>query len=260
MSKNRSSLITWAVVVGLLLFAAIASAVSGNLSLPSPSLGEGGIELGGGGISLPLPESETAAISLDFLPIPGLNELSLNPYLAMLILGALFAGPIVIGGATLAFLVRLADRRVEGVKSSEAYTGAVQTLEARDKELLKSYKAAQPANPIPSHERPRWSAASSMMLFALFAIFLGFALANTFVEGGVVQQGDELTSVNSIVIWLLLAGALLFGLVFLRPQSMARVDGSDQLPIPWGMVWSIIAGVIILGLGSGLIVFLRNAG
>lgn len=260
MKENRSSIITWGVVIALLVVSAVVSASWSSIreSLPIPELDLTGV-VGGDEVDLPPPASDVAPISLDFIPLPQLQDVSLSPLVAMAILGALVTAPIVGLGVILAIGYSRLANVTEEVKESEEFKEDVAQLEKMETELLRAKRQAQPATPIPDHTRSRWSSISTILIGILFAIFLGTAIGNAFIPGGeVVREGDQVVNVGSQLAWALIFLVLFVGAVLLRPNAIRQIDANENGPIPWGLVWAVISGALMVGLGSGIILFLSS--
>lgn len=252
MKNNRSSVITWGVIIGLLLFSALLTAlwpqISGRLSGLDIAPG-----LTSGERSVPPPVQEES-IHLDSLPIPlpaALQDVVLSPLMVMGILAALVIGSVLVVGGGLAFTYAMLDRQAVSLKEDEAFRQTAATIEKKEKERLKKIQQEQPANPIPEHNRPRWSAVSTSLIIILFAIYIGHALARTFAPGILPDPATV-----RLVVWSLVIVAAFFSLLAFRPQSLQQLESSEDLSIPWGIIWVIVTGAIVVGLGSGIVMIL----
>ena len=155
-------------------------------------------------------------------------------------------GSVVAVGALLAFLFKLGSRMVTRTKESEEYQSAENELANRETAAIKQLSTDQPADPIPSHDRPVWSAISTIAIIVMFFVFAGITIAwNIDAEAA------------NLVTWAVgssLVG-LIIGLLMISPKRIEAIDSKDAEPIPWGSVWVVISGLVILGMGLGVVLY-----
>ena len=114
--------------------------------------------------------------------------------------------------------------------------------------FIKENKDLNPADPIPSHELPRWSVASTSIIFFFFAMLIGAMLAATF--GGPVGSTG----------WIFGAVALVLCLFYFRPTTLSAVDLKDYNTTNWGIIWVIVSGAVFVGIGLGVMAAVINSG
>jgi hypothetical protein len=252
-------MITVGVLVGLLI-------VSGLLSAILPGA------LGGGGSDAPIglqpPSLETfdipaAEVTLPFnLPgatlVPGVDKVgdatgayTMTPLSIVLILLGAILVPTIITGIVLYLLIgRLLTGIAESTKTSEEYLAKEAAFVQAEEAFVKKYKEERPPTDRPEHERPGYSAVSTALVIAALSGMFGSVLGASF--------GGE----GNLLVWTLVAAAvgLGIGLLVVRRNTIKELDSTESQPIAWGTVWVVFTGVIVVGLGVGLMVWVRQGG
>ncbi|MBP7997702.1 MAG: hypothetical protein KA314_20850 [Chloroflexi bacterium] len=218
-------------------------------------------------------ETEMITIQIDklllgeeLIKIPALADLNANPIqvsapVLMLVLAGIFLGGIAVVGGGLGFTYKFLDRFVLGTKESQTFQETTRTLEKKQKDALKLINKARPADPIPSHEEPRWSAAATSIIALLFAWIMGLTFATVFFPNGGVEIGEQLVSGAAITSWtFIILTALLLIFVYRPHVFIHQVEANANKATDWGIIWVIVAGALILGLGTGLMIAVRSAG
>ena len=252
--KSFETRTTWLIIIGLLIFAAVASAVwpaiAGSLNL----------DLGGGsGIGS---EIET---TLDGVPLPdwmaglpGMDAITddegrISPWLILAVIGALVTGLIVGGGLVMGLLFRLIDRQTRNVKADPAYNEQAAALAQREKERLQQAAQSRPPDPIPDHKRSRWSLVATALVTVFLVFLTGLAVADTI-------YADVDTGLSNPVM-AVAAGAALTALLIVAAVVWwrGRTGESDEnAPVSWNMIWVVVSGLIFLGIGIGLTLAMRT--
>jgi len=271
---------TWLVIIGLLLFSGVASVLW---------LSAGDVDIGGSGLlnleeALALggseevePEVEPVIIQLDeyllgevLVDAPLLRELNgveVHPLVLTGVLTAIFLGLLVAFGVPLGLIYIKLDEQAETVKEDPDFQAAKQRLEEREKEWRKQQEEEQPSasasDEASSDGRSFSFVFTSSATAFLFAIFVSFALAETFFPEGEILLGSGalLDPVVPIMAVMLLITALILLAIF-RPRgasALAEEDGDDR-PIPWGTIWVILTGLVFVGIGTGLMLAVRTMG
>ncbi len=160
----------------------------------------------------------------------------------------------------LGIMMRLGDRLTTSTTNDEKYQQAVQTLQQREQEDNKRLAISQPPTPEPPHVHPRWDAFSTGFVIVMFVAFTTVMIVQTLRPDLTV---DFLGTLVPVAIPLTLLIVLVTGVVLaftLKPKRLAAVDGTDSLPVNWSVIWVVISGLIILGIGTGIMVALRSLG
>ena len=218
-------------------------------------------------------ETEMIAIQFDkfllgeeLVKIPfvaDLNErnLTVSAPVLMLILAGVFVGGIVVVGGGIATTYKFLDRFVMTTKEDSEFKTTVAQLEKKQKDELKLINKARPADPIPSHEEPRWSVAATSIIALMFAWLMGLMFAEVFFPSGDIEIGDQLVAGSTILSWsFMILTALLLAFVYRPRVFITESEASANKTTDWGLIWVIVAGVLILGIGTGLMLWVRSAG
>jgi hypothetical protein len=260
-NKNESWR-TWVVIIGILVVSGLASAVWPWLS----SLG------GGESTNIPV---ETDDIVINIPPLPdtlpgaaGVNEGlpdqlgPWHPLLAVAILTGLVLVPIVLTGGLIAGLYTFLDKQANRVKSAEGYQAAQAELKKLEQERVKEMRVDHPAPARPKVVgTPRWSVVATVLLIVTFVYFSAYMITQTVVAAPQWNWSNDpgepfLVNPASFVSGIAALLALVACLVIFRRQPAGAIDSgeTDFAPVPWGLVWVILSGMLVLGLGLGLII------
>ena len=279
--KRFENLTVWLVILGLLLFSAVASAVWLALEDDEVIAEEADDEVVGAlfdfDLELPLgdepPEGETEMVIIDLdnyllgealvnLPLIGeLNGLVVHPLLITAILAAIFVGGLLAMGVPLAFLYARLDQQTVEIKEDPSYQEALSELEERERERLAEIGERQAGGERP--ERTPSFSWSNFLYALLFVMSLGFAVADSLTPGMEVDLvGLTIESTIVIPISLALLTALVFLFIYQRPRAAVEQAeaAEDESGIPWGIIWVIVSGLIFLGIGTGLMFAVRSMG
>lgn len=229
-------------------------------------------------------ETEEITIEIDKLllgeelvKIPFLEKLNQDPIkvsapLLMVILAGIFVGGIVVVGGGLAMTYKFLDNFVLSTKKDSEFQATVTQMEKKQKDELKLINKARPADPIPSHEEPRWSVAATSIIAILFAWTMGYLLAGVFFPGGFVEFKPRdwfveldiepfLVAGSTITTWtFIVLTAILLRFVYRPNVFIAQSDAAANKETDWGLIWVIVAGAVIVGIGAGLMFAVRSAG
>ena len=245
MNVNRS-LITWGVIIGLIAFSGLASvfwpSISGSL-LGAETGGNGAQTSGGFNIT---PSDDVIELKN---PISG-DVIEINEWMALIGMTVL-VGAITIGaGLPLVLLFRALDNGVTTVKADEGFQASVAARTQREKDVVKEYIKTQPPDPIPSHDRPQWSVISTSLCMGLLFAFLGAAYSGNFL--------DE-RNMGAYAFWFAVTGIVL-GLLTLNARRVQQTDADEGSPLPGSALWILVTGVVVVGLGVGVMMWVRAGG
>lgn len=179
--------------------------------------------------------------------LPGIgsetNEITILAALTAPVVGAIF-----VTGVILRVLFGALDGTVSNVKEDDAYKQAVAAASKRDKAIVKEYVKSQPPTPMPSHERPGWSVISTAMCAGLMMAFFGAAFSGNFLD-----EANQGTFAAGFAIVTMIA--VFFGLNTTRVQKSEAEEGN---PLPGGALWVVLTGFIVIGLGFGVMMWVRS--
>ncbi|MDX1616461.1 MAG: hypothetical protein R3300_19280 [Candidatus Promineifilaceae bacterium] len=260
---------TWAIVVALLLFAGVASAVV-------PFLLEE-IDLGGSESLSIEEEPEPIVIMIEDyvlgqellglpllgqpanLPVIGevgpLDGLELSQFQATGILLAIVLFVTVAAGVPLAFIYVRLDNTVDDVLEDESFSEARSALQEKEKAKLKERQEGQPAQVgQPEDRRARWAAFLTSLIVLLFAWFSAAGIGRAiYGEEEIVLNGNLVSPASTFTLIVVAVTAVIL-IIYYSQRDPAEVDleESDRQPVNWGWLWVILSGVLIVGVGTGL--------
>ena len=269
---------TWLVIIGLLLFSGAASVLwlsagdidiggSGLFNLEEALTTSGEVEQEVEPITIQLDEYLLGEVLVDVPLLRQLNGREYPPLALAGVLTAIVLGALLAVGIPLGIIYIKLDEQAEAVKEDPEFQAAQQELEEREKEWRKEQEAERPSSSASDEESSdgrSFSFISTTWATAfLFAIFLSFVLAETFYPEGeiLLASGALLDPVVPIMAFMLLLAAAIM-LVIFRPRRATAVaeESGDDRPIPWGTIWVIVTGLVIVGIGTGLMLAVRAMG
>ena len=187
-------------------------------------------------------------IALPFA-LPGLGD-SVAPLLAVASFTALFLGLILGMGIVIRFLFPLLDKLIVGTTSADGYTQRRAALNKQESDQIKQWSKERPGGGVPNHDRYRWAAISTALTSALLGGYLGVAINENFMHG------------ENQFFWGVVFGIVTALLVYLtmRPRQVQYVNSQDTNVMDWGNLWVVLTGLIVLGIGLGVMMFVRSSG
>lgn len=194
------------------------------------------------------PELQTIQIDLPF----GGDSLTLNSLSLLGILTGIVVALVVGGGLAISAVNALLSRQVAHLKEDESYQASAQALANAEKEQLNSMRAGRTTHDVPEHTTPRWSAISTSLIVLLFVIFFGMYLNGALVPSGEFTLGDTVFNSASFIVISLAAVTAVPLVWFMRPRSAKALEES-----PGDFVWVLVSGLLIVGLGLALVVYLN---
>ncbi|MGB1249634.1 MAG: hypothetical protein ACPG8W_03310 [Candidatus Promineifilaceae bacterium] len=183
------------------------------------------------------------------LALPGAGDIVINEFMAIAGLAVIVVGAVIAAGIPLFFVYRMLDTTTVDVVSNDAYKSSVTALANREKDLIKTLAKERPAGKAPSHDESWWTAVSSALTIGvLFFSMIGAAFSDNF-SGGVGQQNT---------VWLFTIVGLLFGFLTLNYKRVRASDESQSSPIDWGAIFIVMTGLLVVGLGVGVMMWVRS--
>lgn len=270
--KSFETLKTWLIVVGLLLFSGLASlawvTLSGQEGAGGPAIEIPSLDLAidaGNPVTIQLDQYLLGEVLVEAPLISQLQGVEVPSLLLAAILTAVTIGGLIAIGLPLALVYVRLDRQAEEVKEDEEFQERRAALQKKETERLRALNEQQPPTPMPSHEMPRWAAASTALIILFFVVMISFALADTFYTEGSVQLGTNLFVDPGVILSLvlgLITLIVLAGTLGRRTEGAQEEgdDGHDDGRIPWGAIWVALTGFIFLGIGMGIMLAIRSAG
>lgn len=256
----------------LIILAILVGSGLATILLPTITSSFAGLGGGGEGGELSIPAPETVEIDIDgyFYTVnetvrnlvPDFATGEQSSLIVLLVLTVVVIGGMVVFTGLIYALFTFGNRATVNLKQSQAYQERVAAMQQKEKEALKERNQAAPTKMPKDRTMPRWSVLSTSLLILLLSYFGGLVL-------GVGLSPD------SPNIWANLAtlAALLYIIIYLRPDKVLRPNieaAQENVPqvllndepgsgsIPWGTIFVVLSGAIMLGIGIGLMVAVIN--
>ncbi len=245
----KKSTVTWAILIGLILFSGLAAAAYATISntiAAGPGASPGGL---GSIISAPSPDLDVNMVTLPaFLPVIGGTDV---PDIAVILgLLGIIGGAVVTNGIVLFIITRILGGLVSNTKESDDYIQGANQLAKEQTAFVKEMKQVRPPDPIPDHTRPGSLAFSAIVLSMVMLGFFGAAYAASFTDStNIWNWGYVFAAVG------LIAGVLFFTTTRGRTNS---VSGDATAALDWGRIWVVLTGLLIVGIGLGVMFFVRS--
>ncbi len=239
---------TWAIVIAILLFSGFVAAIWPLIS-----------SLSGGASTGPTLEPQTVTIVIP--PLPGLEGgqvITLPSIAAFAIIGVLVVGAVIVVGVIFSILVTPLSKQVTKVSNSEKYQEGNANLQQREKETLAHKREDRAAADAQQNDYLRWAVVATSLAILMFAVFLGMLVAATLFPTGQIAQQDQIVNIASVIAGAFALVTLFILLLRMNPKSLAAIDVTDGDGIPWDTIAIILIGVLVVGLGIGLVVFLNS--
>jgi uncharacterized membrane protein YeiB len=240
----------WAVIIAILLFSGFVAAIWPLIASFGGS--------SSGGITF---EPETIVITIPPLPIPGLDGgqvITLNGMVAFAIIAVLIIGAVFVVGLIFAGLNVLLSKQATKVNNSEKFQERNAALQQREKEKLAQKQEGRTAATSQQHDYSRWAVVATSLAILMFAVFMGLLFAATLFPSGQIVEQDQIINIAGIIAGIFFLVTLFILLLRMNPRKLASIDETDRDGIPWDTIVIILLGVLVVGLGIGLVVFLNR--
>jgi hypothetical protein len=246
---------TWLPLLGILVLFALVTAVWPALAnaFELPSFG------GNASTTIPYEAEpihlESLQTVLPFLPA------TVSPTAAVLAVTGLIVALVVGIGGGLSLLSKIVYSMRDNTLESKAYKEHQKALDLRGKEEIKRMRDGRSTDPIPSHKMPRWSVISNGLITLMFVGFATMVFVRTFFPEGTRITGDgRIVSVATPAFLIFAIITLVILGIRLRPQKLDAIEATDFGKIPWDFIAVLISGLIMIGLGIGVMVYLNAPG
>lgn len=202
-------------------------------------------------IVIPIPEPIASQIQT--------NELVLTGFAAFAALLVIVVGSVVVAGLIITVLMRLGGKFTGQVAESEVYQANVVALENKEKEKLASKRGKQPAPHQPEDYIYGLDPISFSLIILFFVALLAVIMYVLLSPTGEINMFGQ-TFYSSLPIFLVLIGITIPVLAWkVRRSRLNAVAGKDNDPIPWDFIVVLILGLLIVGIGMGLMLFLNSS-
>jgi uncharacterized membrane protein YeiB len=239
----------WAVIIAILLFSGFVAAI-----WPLVTSFSGGSS---GGITF---ELETIVITIPPLPMV-LEEgkvITMNSLAAFAIIAVLVIGAVLVVGLIFAVLNVLLSKQATKVNNSEKFQERNTALQQREKERLAQKQEGRTAATSQQRDYSSWAVVATSLAILMFAVFMGLLFAATLFPSGQIMEQDQIINIAGVIAGVFFLVTLFILLLRMNPRRLAAVDETDRDGIPWDAIVIVLLGVLVLGLGIGLVVFLNR--
>ena len=152
--------------------------------------------------------------------------------------------------------VRFLDKIISRTKDDPGYQEHVRHMQQQTKEESAELKKSRPPDPIPEHKRPRRDAIATGLVILLFVAF-----SSILVFSAVPIAGERFL----VPVWIpatlfaLLIAAVILAFT-LKSRSFEHIDEQEKRPVNWATIWVALSGLVFLGIGTGLMIYVRSLG
>lgn len=215
-----------------------------------------------GGATRPVTSPAPIVINL---PAPiasmlNMNELVFQGFVGFAVLALIVVSQVVIVGLIITILMRLGGKFTGKVAEDEEYQKHVAALETKEKETLKAKRESSPA----PHTPEGYVYGLDKMSYSLLVLFFVAVLA-VIVYGLVVPSGEFSLfgqTFNSMLPILVVLFVITIPLLAwrVRQSRLDAIAASDNNPIPWDTIAVLVLGLLVVGVGIGLMLFVNSPG
>lgn len=265
---NRTeSLRNWIVILALLVVTGVITAVwslissAFNISLD--------IGFGSGSARPPVESSVTVVVPA---PLVGLQIPFGEPlgaqivmtqtqiFLAFLAFLAVVVVSVVVTGLIISFLIRALDKSATAVATSDSYQKSVTALEKQEKERIQQLRAQSPKPNQPEGYVYQLDPISLSWMVLFFIGTVATLIYSLVVSSGeITLLGLTLDSRISVLLFFMLVTVPILALV-VRRRRLDAVRETDNASIPWDFIAILTTGLLIVGIGLGVMLFIMPGG
>lgn len=241
---------SWAVVIAILLF-------SGFLAAAWPLISSLGAD------SAPSFSFSPETVTITVPPIDAVGfagwSIELLSIVAFAILGVLVFGAVIGVGILFAVLILPLSKQVVKTNDSEEFQERNSKLEKREKDSLAKKREGRAASTSQQRDYSRWAVIATSIAILMFAVALGLLFAASIFPSTELANRDQIINIAGVVAAGFALVTLFILLLRMNPRRLAAVEETDRAGIPWDTIVIILLGVLVLGLGIGITVFLNSS-
>ncbi len=185
----------------------------------------------------------------------------INPWLVVAAAAGIVTVLVGAIGLFLAIITVFTDRQVSRVYSDESYQSARAELNQRDAESLKDTQEIRPPASSPSSPRRlQWSVVSTSILILIMVWITGLIFGIAFFGDTTWEFAGLTISAVAIVNLVLIVISIVVLALVIRAREPDDLDfgKTDNNPVNWSYVWVILSGALIFGLGAGLAIAMSS--
>jgi Flp pilus assembly protein TadB len=258
---------TWIIVIGLLIFAGLASAAwlwLSNQESTESERQEMVVESESEPITIQVKDYVLGndLLQLDFIS-KNVDGQQVDAGMAFLIISGIVIAVVGATGLLIALVTFFFNRGVTKVYGDESYQAATITLDQRQKTWIKDHQQEQPrAAEVEPEQRSRWSFLATSLLIIIIVWIAGLIAGFTLLKDTTWEIAGLEVSAATVVNLTLILTTIIILYAVARSHEPDELDGSttDNQPVNWGTIWVILSGLLIVGAGTGAAIALRAAG
>jgi uncharacterized membrane protein YqjE len=232
--------VIWPLIAQSLNFAGFGSLFGGATRPPiSPAL-----------IVITIPEPIASMV--------GTNELVLQGFIAFATLAAIVIGSVVAVGLGITILMRLGGKFTSKVAEDKEYQQHVAALEAKEKETLKAKREKNPEPRQPEgHVYGLDTISYSLLVLFFVTVFAVLVYVLAAPSGEFNLFGQTFNSMLPILVVLFIITIPLLAWR-VRQSRLDAIADSDNNPIPWDTIAVWVLGLLVVGIGIGLMLYINS--
>jgi len=255
--NKTESVRNWLIILVVLIATGVLTAVLPLLNLNlTPNLA-----IGGGATRPPVGEHTLVIHVPTFLAGTFGSQIVLTSFQVFAVFAGLLVvalGSIVVVGLILSFLIRLLSKSVTAVSTSESYQANVATLDKREQDKLKNIRESHAKPNAPADYVYHLDPLSLSLIILFFVALVGTLLYSELAPTGeFVLFGQTISSRLSVIIALFIITIPVLAWQ-VRRQRLLSIAQRDDAPIPWDFIAVLVAGLLIVGIGLGLLLFINS--
>ena len=252
--ERIKSLGNWLIIILLLIGTAVVAVIS---PLITQSLNFGSL-LGGASRPTTSPAPIVITIPEPVAAMVNSTELILSGAAAFAFLLAVVVALVVGVGIVITIFMRLGDKFTRQVAESEDYQTHVAALGKKEKEKTKARREQQPAQNKPEdHVYGLDPVSFSLVVLFFVALFAVLIYALAVPTGEITILGQTFYSVLPILIALFVITIPLLAWR-VRRSRLDAIAENDDAPAPWDFVVVLLLGLLVVGVGIGLMIFINR--
>ncbi|MFL7838397.1 MAG: hypothetical protein ACK2T4_09645 [Candidatus Promineifilaceae bacterium] len=195
------------------------------------------------------------------LPIPGLQDgITLNSVQILLGLSFLVIGAVVVTGIIITIVNLLISRWITNVETSDSYQEGTAVLAKKEAAELAQEREESPAATTQQNDYSRWAVIATSMAILFFAIIVGYLVGSTLFPSGQIVNQDQIVNITAITSGVFFLLTLLYLALRMDRERLNDINSKASAGIPWDAIIVILFGVLVVGLGIGITIFVNLPG
>jgi hypothetical protein len=199
-------------------------------------------------------------LAIDFIN-EKIEGTQINPWLVVAAAAGILTVLVGGSGLLIAIISVITSRQVSKVYSDESYQSARTELNQRDAQSLKETQEIKPTATTPSPPRRlQWSVVSTSILILIMVWITGLIFGVAFFGDTTLEIAGRSFSAVAILNLVLIVISIVVLVLAIRAREPDDLDfgKTDNDPVNWNYVWVILSGALIFGLGAGLAIAMSS--